>query len=296
MVVDNGAKVLLASTDANSEYAIENQGLLAFLNVGGSGWEATGGEGMLEISGAGTEFRITSQTTDTVANVDINIASNGVSGVIVVKSGAELSVDGAEYSSLRMSTDDRTKAKEGISFLQITDQNSVASVGSVDAGRDNQAFIDVSNQGQMYARSLNIQSKGILMGDGGTIASSDPAADLDVFVDGRICVGDQLQLDKKIKTSKIGSLEIDGVVQIKQVGKLEFDINQTSADRLTVGGSLDIDGTVTVNAIAKLAKGARYLIATADSIDLFGSKLVTVGTVGTLQLDANATELYFVVA
>ena len=41
---------------------------------------------------------------------------------------------------------------------------------------------------------------------------------------------------------------------------------------------------------------AQYLIATADSIDLSGSKLVTVGTVGTLQLDANATELYFVVA
>ena len=97
-------------------------------------------------------------------------------------------------------------------------------------------------------------------------------------------------------TSKIGSLEIDGTVQINQVGKLELEINQTSADRLNVVGNLDINGTVAVNAIATLAKGARYLIATADSIDLSGSKLVTVGTVGTLQLDANATELYFVVA
>ncbi len=63
-----------------------------------------------------------------------------------------------------------------------------------------------------------------------------------------------------------------------------------------MGGYLDINGTVTVNAIAKLATGTRYLLATADSIDLTGSKLVTVGTIGTLQLDANETELYFVVA
>jgi len=296
MVVDNGAKVLLASTDANNEYATENQGVWAFLTVGGSEWENTGGEGLLEISGAGTEFRISSQTTDTVANADINIATNGISGVLVVKSGAELRVDNAEYSWLRMSIANEANAKEGISFLQITDQDSVASVGAVYAGRDNQASIDVSNQGQMYARSINIQSKGILMGDGGMIASSDPSAELDVLVDGRLCVGDQLQLDKKIKTSKIGSLEIEGAVEISQVGKLEFDINQTSADKVNVGGYLDINGTVTVNAIAKLATGTRYLLATADSIDLTGSKLVTVGTIGTLQLDANATELYFVVA
>ncbi len=68
MVVDNGATVLVSSTDANKEYTIEDQDLFAFLNVGGTGWESYGGQGWLEISGAGTQFLISSDSPETGAH------------------------------------------------------------------------------------------------------------------------------------------------------------------------------------------------------------------------------------
>jgi hypothetical protein len=294
MVVDNGATVLVSSTDANKEYAIEDQDLFASLNVGGTGWESYGGQGWLEISGAGTQFLISSDSPETGAHASINVGSNGEAGVVVVKAGAALRAD-VQSSNLRMSSHWDSKAKEGSSFLQISGQDSMVDVSYVDAGKDNQALIDISDQGRLNAATINIHLNGILMGNSGLIASNDPAGNSLVLVDGKICVGDQLDLIKRTKTTAFGNLDIDGDVVINQTGRLEFDIGQI-ADYVNIGGQLDIDGTVTVTSATKLTKGTRYLIATADSIDLSGSKLVTVGTVGTLQLDANSTELYFVVA
>jgi hypothetical protein len=194
-----------------------------------------------------------------------------------------------------MSSHYDSKAKEGSSFLQISGQDSMVDISYIDAGKDNQALIDISDQGRLNAATINIHLNGILMGNSGLIASNDPAGSSLVRVDGKICVGDQLDLIQRTKTTAFGNLDVDGDVVINQTGRLEFDIGQI-ADYVNIGGQLDIDGTVTVTSATKLTKGTRYLIATADSIDLSGSKLVTVGTVGTLQLDANSTELYFVVA
>jgi hypothetical protein len=181
--------------------------------------------------------------------------------------------------------------------LQISGQDSLVSINYVDAGLGNQAFIDVSDQGQLNSATINILRNGTLVGNAGVIASNDPAGNSSVIVDGRICVGDRLDLVKRTKTTAIGQLDVGGDVRINKIGRLEFDIGQSGADMFAVDGLLDIDGTVAVNSLIKLTKGAKYLIATANSIDLQGStSVLTGGVVGVLQLEANATELYFVVS
>jgi hypothetical protein len=105
--------------------------------------------------------------------------------VVVVKAGAASRAD-VQSSNLRMSSHYDSKAKEGSSFLQISGQDSMVDVSYVDAGKDNQALIDISDQWRLNAATINIHLNGILMGNSGLIASNDPAGNSLVLVDGKI--------------------------------------------------------------------------------------------------------------